>query len=186
MTLPASKDDMPFKRIPIALILTLLWESLPAGAADALICHAGVYRNEHNDSLVLSAVTGGGLRYVLQDGRTGLLREITDATARIISSGFTSGFPQLTQLKQRYARERWFPHIVGEYSGEILKRSEADLRSKGRDDLDNLGVRWQYDALGTAQQETAMDEARVSPTRARSMRSAKAAADQKLLLTEMP
>jgi hypothetical protein len=73
-------------------------------------------------------------------------RQVTDATAVVIASHFTGGFESLAEVKQRYAAEPWLAEIRGEFTGDILADSEADLRRTGAARLDNLGLIWNYDS----------------------------------------
>jgi hypothetical protein len=73
-------------------------------------------------------------------------RDVTDATGRLVSSHFTTGFEQLTAVKQRYARTPWLAQIEGEYTGPILRSDPADLRRTGAPRFDGLNIMWNYDA----------------------------------------
>lgn len=73
-------------------------------------------------------------------------RVVTDATGAVIASHFTSGFAELEQVKARFRNEPWFATIEGEFTGDILKMSEAELRGQGPGKLDNLQIIWRYDA----------------------------------------
>ncbi|BCW89918.1 hypothetical protein sos41_30860 [Alphaproteobacteria bacterium SO-S41] len=73
--------------------------------------------------------------------------EVTDATGAIIASHFTAGFDTLAAVKARYGKEAWFTAIKGEFTGEILAATEADLRAHGPERLDNLDIIWRYDAV---------------------------------------
>ncbi|MDH5823492.1 alpha/beta fold hydrolase [Luteimonas sp. RD2P54] len=48
-------------------------------------------------------------------------REITDATARVMASGFTEGYEQLAAVQEVYGDEPWFADIQGEFSGRVLE-----------------------------------------------------------------
>lgn len=76
-------------------------------------------------------------------------RTIADATARLVSTHFEDGFEELAAAKARYSKRDWFSTIRGEYSGEILKMSEAELRRVGRARFDNLELIWNYDSVAT-------------------------------------
>ena len=47
-------------------------------------------------------------------------RGITDATALLITSGFTRGFEELDDVRRRYGDEPWFADVRGEFTGRIL------------------------------------------------------------------
>ena len=48
-------------------------------------------------------------------------REVTDATGRLIASGFEQGSTALAEVKARYGDEPWFAQIHGEYTGDLLR-----------------------------------------------------------------
>ena len=89
------------------------------------------------------------MRHGFGEAEIARAKEVTDATEGVLLSGFSEGYGRVRELRQRYGAEPWFPLVVGEYSGEILRRSEQELRQSGRAELDNLGIHWQYDAVGT-------------------------------------
>lgn len=76
-------------------------------------------------------------------------REVADATGKIVLSGFKDGYKQLAALKKRYGKEPWFAQLRGEYTGDLLRASERDLRRDGRSKYDNLNVPWTYDPVAT-------------------------------------
>lgn len=47
-------------------------------------------------------------------------REVTDATALLITSGFTRGFDELDDVRRRYGDEPWFADVRGEFTGKVL------------------------------------------------------------------
>lgn len=47
-------------------------------------------------------------------------REVSDATATLMASGFSEGFDALHAVKRKYGDEPWFEHIQGEYTGRVL------------------------------------------------------------------
>jgi len=73
-------------------------------------------------------------------------RDVTNATAAVMRSHFSAGFEQLAEVKRRYAGEPWFNEIQGEFTGELLRTPEADLRRLGRARFDNLELIWDYDS----------------------------------------
>jgi dienelactone hydrolase len=79
-------------------------------------------------------------------------REVAQATGTIISSGFQHGFDKLAQLRKRHGQEPWFARIRGEYTGEILRSDEADLRRIGKPLLDPLDVIWRHDGVAVLKQ----------------------------------
>ncbi|WP_187775612.1 alpha/beta hydrolase family protein [Luteimonas suaedae] len=48
-------------------------------------------------------------------------REVTDATALLMASGFTRGFDELDAVRRAYGDEAWFGDIRGEFTGRILE-----------------------------------------------------------------
>ena len=73
-------------------------------------------------------------------------RDVTNATAAVMRSHFSNGFEQLADVKRRYADESWFNEIRGEFTGELLRMPEADLRRLGRARFDNVELIWDYDS----------------------------------------
>ena len=72
---------------------------------------------------------------------------VTDATGDVIASHFTAGFDHLQDVKRRFSGTPWLSKIEGEFTGEILRTDEAELRKSGRDKFDNLDILWRYDAM---------------------------------------
>ena len=75
--------------------------------------------------------------------------QLADAASRIASSHFTTGFEQFEALKRRYANRPWFSRINGEYTGAMMRESEADLQRTGQAQFDNVELIWNYDAMAT-------------------------------------
>lgn len=48
-------------------------------------------------------------------------REVTDATALLMVSGFTRGFDELSRVRRKYGAEPWFADIRGEFTGRVLE-----------------------------------------------------------------
>jgi len=61
------------------------------------------------------------------------VREITDATTRIVKSGWTSGYDELTAVEKKYSGEPWFKAITTEngYTGMMLKAPVDQIRTMG-------------------------------------------------------
>jgi pimeloyl-ACP methyl ester carboxylesterase len=70
-------------------------------------------------------------------------REITDATAKVMSSGFTQGFDELDAVRAKYGSEPWYEKIKGEYSGDLLRYPNWLLRLVGP--WFDMGTSWTYD-----------------------------------------
>lgn len=71
---------------------------------------------------------------------------LSRATAGLVRSHFMSGFDQLANVRRAIGRVEWARQIDGEYSGDMLRMSDADLRRIGRARFDNLGLIWDYNA----------------------------------------
>jgi hypothetical protein len=76
-----------------------------------------------------------------------LIDALSAATARLVLSGFTQGYEQLDQVRDQMPRQPWLQRIRGEYSGEILRMSDDELRGLGRARFDNVELIWDYDAI---------------------------------------
>jgi pimeloyl-ACP methyl ester carboxylesterase len=74
------------------------------------------------------------------------IKQLSKATARLVSSHFTTGFEDLERLRRRLAGQPWVATINGEYSGDMLRMSDADLRRIGRARFDNLELIWNHDS----------------------------------------
>jgi pimeloyl-ACP methyl ester carboxylesterase len=70
-------------------------------------------------------------------------REITDATGKVMSSGFTQGFDELDAVRAKYGREPWYKKVKGEYSGDLLRYPNWLLRLLGP--WFDMGTSWTYD-----------------------------------------
>lgn len=75
--------------------------------------------------------------------------KLADAASNIAASHFTTGFEQFQALKQRYANRPWFTRINGEYTGAMMRESNADLHRVGQALYDNVELIWNYDAQAT-------------------------------------
>ena len=58
-------------------------------------------------------------------------REITDAVAAIIVSGFRDGYKQFDAVKTKYAHEPWFKYVHGDITFFFLQTPEAKIREQG-------------------------------------------------------
>lgn len=79
-------------------------------------------------------------------GERAEIRQLSAATAAIVSSHFERGFEQLDAFRRRHNAEPWAQKIEGEYSGAMLRMSDADLRRIGRAEFDSVGLIWDYNA----------------------------------------
>jgi len=89
-----------------------------------------------------------------QDAKEAISR-LSDATARIIRSNFTSGFTELDEVRRVATDQGWYERIDGEYSGDMLRMGDLDLGRIGKPVFDNLELIWDYDALGALRKVTA-------------------------------
>ena len=72
-------------------------------------------------------------------------REVTDATGRVMGSGFKEGFDELDAVRAKYGKEPWFAKAKGEFTGSFLAYPDWALRIVGPW-LDQ-GTSWTYDPL---------------------------------------
>lgn len=77
------------------------------------------------------------------------IEQLSRATARLVHSHFVSGYEELARVQRDIGDARWAATIEGEYSGDMLRMSDADLRRIGRARFDNLELIWDYDAAAT-------------------------------------
>lgn len=72
--------------------------------------------------------------------------QLASAASAIAASHFTKGFEHFEALKERYSTKPWYRYVKGEYTGAMLKESDADLRRVGQPLFDNVELIWNYDA----------------------------------------
>jgi pimeloyl-ACP methyl ester carboxylesterase len=75
------------------------------------------------------------------------VERLSRATATLVESHFVRGFEELAKLRREIGDKPWATTIAGEYSGDMLRMSDADLRRVGRARFDNLELIWNYDAI---------------------------------------
>jgi pimeloyl-ACP methyl ester carboxylesterase len=97
--------------------------------------------DEDRDQMLLEAQMLG-----LDDHEETQVKRLSKATAAIVSSHFTSGFEILEAVRKELAEKKWAHLINGEYSGDMLRMSDSDLRRVGRAVFDNLEIIWNYDS----------------------------------------
>lgn len=76
-----------------------------------------------------------------------LVGRLSDATGKLLLSGFAEGYTELDAVRAEMAGQPWAAKIAGEYSGAIAHMSNDELRRVGRARFDNLELIWNYDAL---------------------------------------
>lgn len=74
------------------------------------------------------------------------LHRLSTVTAKVLRSHFTDGIKELEVLHQEFKNQPWINSINGEYSGSMLRMSEADMNRIGRAVFDNLELIWDYDS----------------------------------------
>lgn len=76
-------------------------------------------------------------------------REVTDATALLMASGFTRGFDELDAVRRAYGDEAWFGDIRGEFTGRILQFPAWTPRWAARwiAMRYDVGTSWDYEPL---------------------------------------
>jgi hypothetical protein len=72
-------------------------------------------------------------------------REITDATGRVVASGYKDGFEQLDAVRAKFEKEPWYAKVKGEFSGDFLRTPNWVLRLIGP--WFDEGTSWEYDPL---------------------------------------
>jgi uncharacterized protein len=76
----------------------------------------------------------------------GKVKRLSRATATLVRSHFTEGYENLAKVRRDIGHAPWAATIQGEYSGDMLRMSDADLRRIGRARFDNLELIWDYNA----------------------------------------
>jgi uncharacterized protein len=97
--------------------------------------------DEDREQMLLEARTAG-----LNADSIASINQLSSATARILRSRFSSGFNELEAVRRQLKGKPWADSIKGEYSGDMLRMSDADLRRIGRARFDNLELIWDHDA----------------------------------------
>ncbi|MBS0295188.1 MAG: acetylxylan esterase [Proteobacteria bacterium] len=87
---------------------------------------AGSVAEENTDQTVLELKRRGFGAQDLQEAA-----EVAEATNVILGSHFRDGFEQLDAVKAKYVDRPWFKRLGGQYTGEFLKHSSAELRQAG-------------------------------------------------------
>jgi uncharacterized protein len=77
------------------------------------------------------------------------IERLSRATAALVRSHFVSGYELLAKVRWEIGNAPWARTIKGEYSGDMLRMSDADLRRIGRARFDNLELLWDYNAEAT-------------------------------------
>jgi pimeloyl-ACP methyl ester carboxylesterase len=72
---------------------------------------------------------------------------LSKATGKLAGSHFITGYDDLARVRQDIGGAPWASDIHGEYSGDMLRMSDADLHRIGQARFDNVGLIWDYDAV---------------------------------------
>jgi len=83
----------------------------------------------------------------LDSSAVALINRLSAATSRLVLSGFSQGYDELGQVRRDLARQPWSQRIRGEYSGEMLRLTDDELRRLGRARFDNVELIWDYDSV---------------------------------------
>lgn len=83
----------------------------------------------------------------LGDEAIELLTRLSNATAKLVLTDFEEGYDELAKVRRALATHSWSQHIRGEYSGDMLRMSEDELRRLGRPRFDNVELIWDYDSI---------------------------------------
>lgn len=97
---------------------------------------------EDLDQMLLEAEQKNFSTYQLKQ-----IHRLSETTAKVLLSGFTSGLTELQALRVELASKPWINSIHGEYSGAMLRMSDEELRRLGSALFDNLELIWDYEAM---------------------------------------
>lgn len=87
----------------------------------------------------------------LDPGSVSKIERLSRATAKLVRSHFRIGYDDLARVRREIGNATWAATLRGEYSGDMLRMSDADLRRIGRARFDNLELIWDYDATAVLQ-----------------------------------
>ncbi len=76
-----------------------------------------------------------------------LIDRLSAATSRLVLSDFSQGYDELGKVRRELAQRPWSQKIRGEYSGEIMRLTDDELRRLGRARFDNVELIWDYDSV---------------------------------------
>ncbi|WP_256869148.1 alpha/beta hydrolase family protein [Sphingobium lactosutens] len=82
----------------------------------------------------------------LNAGAVAQVEHLSRVTAQLMRTHFAQGFEELEQVRRAIGDAPWAKRIKGEYSGDMLRMRDEDLRRIGRARFDNLEIIWDYDA----------------------------------------
>jgi uncharacterized protein len=71
--------------------------------------------------------------------------QVADAAGVIVNSGLTRGFDTFDALRAKYRGEAWYKDLHGNFTGDLLPYSEAELHARSKDLL--VGTPMAYDPM---------------------------------------
>jgi uncharacterized protein len=80
-----------------------------------------------------------------------LLNRLSQATSRLLLTDFAEGYEELAKIRRELTSRDWWPKIRGEYSGDMARLTDDELRRFGPARFDNLGLIWDYDSVAVLQ-----------------------------------
>lgn len=98
---------------------------------------------EEDREQMVSEVRAAGLG----DDAVKLVNRLSAATSKLVLSNFTAGYEDLDAVRREMADKPWAAKIEGEYSGDIARMTDDELRRIGRARFDNVELIWDYDAV---------------------------------------
>lgn len=102
---------------------------------------------EEDREQMVSEVRAAGLG----DDAVALVNRLSAATSKLALSNFTAGYEDLDAVRREMAGQPWAAKIDGEYSGDVARMTDDDLRRIGRARFDNVELIWNYDAVAALQ-----------------------------------
>ena len=87
----------------------------------------------------------------LDSSALALINRLSAATSRLLLSDFSRGYDELGKVRRELAQQPWSQQIHGEYSGEVVRLTDDELRRLGRARFDNLELIWDYDSVAALQ-----------------------------------
>jgi len=102
---------------------------------------------EDRDQMLLEAQA---LEY--DEAKIAEILRLSEVTSKVVVSGFTEGLEELQDLRDAVSRYDWPAQINGEYSGDMLRMNDIDLRRIGRAVFDNVELIWDYDSVSVLEE----------------------------------
>lgn len=73
--------------------------------------------------------------------------EVVAATGKVMASDYSAGWEELAAARRRYGDEAFFPHLRGEFTGDLVRYPKWALKLVGP--LIDEGTSWEYEPLPT-------------------------------------